>query len=228
MRRFLDRLRHLSPWWVAALALGVGGVIAVPQLGHPDFYTAFIATYIGAALGFFVALYTDRLQRGEDLRRSQTEAAEAEKRARAEEEATTRAHRVAVLTLLRAELGRIPNQMGQSRQNRAYPPGDRMSDILWRAMSAAGELRWVTDLQLLQEVASAYDLLAVEIDLERGWWEARALAPTGTAPLESHYANQLRQYDNDLWRLACRACRAMDSALVADAATPGGDMFCPS
>ena len=137
-----------------------------------------------------------------------------------------RARRIAVLSLLRQELGRIPDQMSK-RQVRNTPPFDRMTDILWRSFSASGELRWIEDLELLQQIASAYDLLAVEIDLENRWMQARAVAGSGLVASEDGIANQLTAFDHDIWRLACRACKAMDAALIADGAPAGGEMFCP-
>jgi hypothetical protein len=213
-------------WIVAGLALGVGVLLAVLVGPTADFYRTLVATYIGAALGFLVALFIDRLQRVEaDAARRKTEQAE-DARIRAREAEVARDRRVAVLTLLRKELGAVPNQMGK-RQVRNYAPFDRLTDILWRSFSASGELRWVDDLGLLNQISSAYDLLAVEIDLERQWMQARAVAGGGKVVSEDGIANQLKVYDHDLWRLACQACKAMDAALIADGAAPGGEMFCP-
>jgi hypothetical protein len=113
------------------------------------------------------------------------------------------------------------------RQSRNFAPFDRMTDLLWRALSSSEELRWIEDLALLREVASAYDLLAAEIDLEHRWQEARSVAGTGIAASEDFIRNQLRLIDRDLWSRACRACKAMDVSLVADGAAPGPDIFCP-
>jgi hypothetical protein len=136
--------------------------------------------------------------------------------------------RTTVFSLLREELGRVVVQMGTSeRQSRNFAPFDRMTDLLWRALSSSGELRWIEDLALLREVASAYDLLAAEIDLEHRWLEARAVAGTGIVASEDFIRNQLRVIDRDLWHRACRACKAMDVSLVADGAAPGPDIFCP-
>ena len=227
MRRAIAWMRR-SPWVVAVIALGSGVMLAIPVAVGAEFYRALVATYIGAALGFFVALYVDRLQRSEDDAARRSVEAAAEQRARARDAETARVRRVAVLSLLRTELGRVPNQMGTAdRQARNFAANDLMTDILWRSLSASGELRWIEDLDLLQGIASAYDLLAVEIDLERRWLEARSLAGTGTAASENYLANQLRLHDRDLWTRACRACKAMDDALVADGAEAGGQMFCP-
>jgi hypothetical protein len=228
------RLRPIAAWlrrspWVAAfIALGIGGVLAIPVATQTGFYSALVATYIGAALGFLVAIYIDRLQRAEDeaTRRSLQKAAEDRDRDREAE--ASRARRVAVLSLLRTELGGIPGQMGTAeRQARNYAPNDLLTDILWRSFSASGELRWIEDLDLLQQIASAYDLLAVEIDLEKRWLEARAVAGSGRVVSEDFIANQLKLHDHDLWRLACQACKAMDVALVADGSDAGGDLRCP-
>ncbi|MGH2973485.1 MAG: hypothetical protein ACRDLL_01255 [Solirubrobacterales bacterium] len=184
--------------------------------GEPDFYRAVVATYIGAALGFFVALYLDRLQRSED------DAA----RARQEME-TTRTRRVALMSLLRTELGLVVGQM-PTRQDRSSPPFDRLSDILWRSVSLAGEMRWIEDLQLLRQIASTYDLLAVEVDLEQRWLVARATGGGVEQVVGKFMAQQLRLHDRDLWRQACDACKAIDAALVADGEPPGAEIFCPT
>ena len=62
----MSSIQRRSPWAVAAAALLVGILFAIPNLQNRDFYVALVATYIGAALGFFVALAVDRLQRRED------------------------------------------------------------------------------------------------------------------------------------------------------------------
>lgn len=203
-------------WRLVAAIVSIGALLAVPVAGEPDFYRAVVATYIGAALGFFVALYLDRLQRSED------DAA----RARQEME-TTRTRRVALMSLLRTELGLVVGQM-PTRQDRSSPPFDRLSDILWRSVSLAGEMRWIEDLQLLRQIASTYDLLAVEVDLEQRWLVARATGGGVEQVVGKFMAQQLRLHDRDLWRQACDACKAIDAALVADGEPPGAEIFCPT
>ena len=66
LQRAVASVGRRFPWVVAAAALLVGIVFAIPILQNRDFYVALVATYIGAALGFFVALAVDRLQRRED------------------------------------------------------------------------------------------------------------------------------------------------------------------
>jgi hypothetical protein len=152
--------------------------------------------------------------------------AEVEQRARDREAAAAKTRRVAVLMLLREELGRIPKQMGD-RQQRSQPPLDRLVDVFWRSLSSSGELRWIEDLGLLRRIATAYDLVAVEIDLERRWLEARAVSPSGNVVTDPYLANALRGQDSDTWRAVCAACRAIDAALVADGAEAGAEIFCP-
>ena len=143
MRRAIGWMRR-SPWIVALIALGSGAILAARIAVDAEFYRAFVATYIGAALGFFVALFVDRLQRSEDDKERHSAEAVAEQRAQGREAETARVRRVAVVSLLRAELGRVPDQMGTSdRQARNFAPNDLMTDILWRTMSASGELRWI-------------------------------------------------------------------------------------
>jgi hypothetical protein len=217
-----------SPWVAAFVALAIGVGLAAPVAFEGSFYPALVATYIGAALGFLVAVYIDRLQRAEDDAASKAQQKTVDERDRARELEIARSRRVAVLSLLRTELGRVPGQMGTAdRQARNYAPNDLLTDILWRSFSASGELRWIENLDLLQQIASAYDLLAVEIDLEKRWLEARAVAGSGTVVSEGFIANQLKLHDHDLWRLACQACKAMDIALVADGADAGGELRCP-
>lgn len=227
--RAANLLRH-SPWVAAFFALGIGAVLALPVATASGFYPALVATYIGAALGFLVAIYVDRLQRAEDDASSRQLQEASEARARDREAEVARARRVAVLTLLRGELGRVPNQMAQNyRQNRSQPPSssDRLTDVLWRSLSSSGDLRWIEDLGLLQQIATTYDLLAVEIELENQWRAARALRDEGRVVKYDHIANELKIHDVNVWTGACRACKAMDAALVADRAPPGDDMFCP-
>jgi hypothetical protein len=105
-----------------------------------------------------------------------------------------------------------------------------MTDVLWRSLSSSGEIRWIDDLELLREIAAAYDLLGVEIPLEQRWHQAREVAPAGTWVGGKNLANELRRYDRDTWRTACEACKAMDAALRADGAPPGANadsLVCP-
>jgi hypothetical protein len=229
LTRSLAPLRR-NPWFVGLLALEVGTVAAIPVALDPQFYRALIATYIGAALGFLVAIYVDRLQRSEDEEARRSLDHEADQRGRVRDAGIARSRRVAVLSLLRTELGQVPDQMAQSyRQNRSHvpPTSDRLTDILWRSLSLSGELRWIEDLGLLQQIASAYDLLAVEIGLEKQWSDARAVAGAGKVVTEDSIAHTLKIHDFHLWTGACRACKAMDVALKADGAEVGGSMFCP-
>ena len=229
-RRVIARVRPRGPWAIAVLFVGAGVALAVPVFDR-DLYGALVATYLGAALGFFVALYVDRLQRTQDEATRRTHEAEAKARERAQQAGVIRVRRVAVLSLLREELGLIPAQMGQNyRQQRNHPPFDRMTDVLWRSLSSSGEIRWIDDLGLLRKIAAAYDLLAVEIRLERRWHQAREAAPAGTWVGDHNLAGALGQYDKDTWRAACDACKAMDAALEADGAAPGANaksLVCP-
>lgn len=230
----------ILPWAIAGgSVLASGGLIAVAGLSV-DFVRTLVGTFVGATLGFLVALYLDRIQRthaDEVRRRNQAEevaalrkrelAAEEREARRGEQIANDR--RVAVLSLLREELGRVPDQMGQ-RQDRGHPPFDRLTDILWRAFSSSGELRWIEDVELLKTIASAYDLVAVEIALESRWLELR-LVTGGNAPqADSFIAGQLKRHDHDAWRRACDACKALDQALRAAGSSPGANadhLFCP-
>jgi fatty acid desaturase len=139
-----NRLRR-SPWVTAVVALGIGVALALPAWNASDFYPAFVATYIGAALGFLVAIYIDHLKRAEDEAASRQVQEAADERERARVAEVTRTRRVAVLLLLRTELGHVPTQM-EHRLSRDHPPSwdDPLTDILWRSLSSSGELRWRT------------------------------------------------------------------------------------
>ena len=215
-----------KPWLVGAIALCVGVAFAIAVGPDADFYRSLAATFIGAALGFLVALYIDRLQRTEAERARRATDDASEQREKARESELARDRRVAILSLLRSELGRVPNQMA-ARQDRNHLPNDSLTDILWRSLSASGELRWIQELDLLRQVASAYDLVAVEIEMERRWLEARAVSGGSKTASEDFISNQLKLHDRDSWRLACQACKAMDVALAADGGEVGSDLFCP-
>jgi uncharacterized membrane protein YccC len=248
LRRASTSVRRRIAWIAgAALLILLGG--AVLEVGvDRAFLQGLLATFIGAVLGFLVALYIDRHQQAEeaedqrrrdfaaaDLRRERDAAAaemqraldaEAEQRARDREAAAAKTRRVTVLTLLREELGRIPEQM-LHRQPRDYAPTDRLVDVFWRSLSSSGELRWIEDLELLRSIATAYDLVAVEADLERRWQQARSVGPPGTVVTEPSIANDLRAHDRDTWRAACAAYKAVDAALIADGVEAGAEIFCP-
>jgi hypothetical protein len=134
------------PWLVAGIALSIGAVFALPFVGEAGFVPALVATYLGAVLGFLVALYVDRIQRAEDdqaQREKDARSIEAERAKQTELEqrqrdlttAIERDRRVTVMTVLRGELGPIPKQLS-TRQERAHVPSpyDRLSDTLWRAI----------------------------------------------------------------------------------------------
>jgi hypothetical protein len=244
--------RSVRTAWIIAGVSTAASVGAVALVGlTADFVRALVGTFVGAVLGFLVALYLERVQRmeaeearlrqqaaaeedrrrqqGEDDRKQRERQLAAERREADRQREIARDRRVALLSLLREELGRVPDQMGQ-RQNRNQPPFDRMIDILWRSFTASSELRWIEDVELLRKIASAYDLISVEIALEARWIELRVVT-SGNAPQADHFiANQLRRYDNDTWRRACDACKAIDDALRADGAPPGENaakLFCP-
>jgi hypothetical protein len=238
--------------WIIGAASVAACVAAILLVGlTADFVRALVGTFVGAVLGFLVALYIERVQRAEadegrlrqqaedeaDRRRHQVEDdrkqrerdREAERREADRRANVARDRRVALLSLVREELGRVPDQMGQ-RQNRNQPPFDRMTDIVWRSFTASGELRWIEDIELLRKIASAYDLLSVEIALEDRWVELRLVTSGNAHPADHFIANQLRTYDGDAWRRVCDACKAIDDALRADDAAPGANadkLFCP-
>lgn len=233
------RHRAFIPWLVAGTSVVVSVALIAAVGLSTDFVRALVGTFVGASLGFLVALYLDRVERErtDQLRRRELAEEDARLRVRdaaAEQRQTERRaqiardRKVAVLSLLREELGFVPDQMGQ-RQHRGQPPFDRMADIIWRAFSSSGELRWIDDIKLLRTIASAYDLVAVEIALESRWMELR-LDPTTAPEADRAIANQLRRYDHDTWRRACEACKAMDAALIAEGAPAGANadkLFCP-
>ena len=86
--------------------------------------------------------------------------------------ATERDHgdRVTVLELLREELAPIPEQM-MRRQGRSHPPSpyDILRVVQWRTLSASGELRAITDLELRRTISKAYELISQESELEKQW-----------------------------------------------------------
>jgi hypothetical protein len=221
-------VRRRGPWLIAALALVAGAIAAVPVV-NTDFYRALVATYIGAVIGFMVALYVDRLQRSEDDAAQRRRDADTRQQESERDAALARVRRVEVLSLLREELGRVPDQMGQ-RQVRNSPPTDVMTDILWQSLSSSGDLRWITDLDLLRKIASAYDLLRLQIDVEAHWLNARAPGKEVGTTVDGYFRNLLVRHDRDTWSAACTACTAMDVALVADGAAAGSNadrLFCP-
>jgi hypothetical protein len=248
LRRAAAYVRRRAAWIAgAAVLIVLGGAVLAVGIDRA-FLQGLLATFIGAVLGFLVALYIDRHQRAEeaedqrrrdvaaaDLRRERDGAAaemqrtldaEAEQRARDREATAAKARRIAVLTLLRDELGRIPEQM-VPRQPRNFAPTDRLVDVFWRSLSSSGELRWIEDLELLRTISTAYDLVAVEADLERRWQQARSVGPPGTVVTEAYIANELQAHDRDTWRAACSAYKAIDAALVADGVEAGPEVFCP-
>jgi hypothetical protein len=136
----------------------------------------------------------------------------------------SRARRGEILGLIRAELARVAGQMAD-RQERSFPPMNRLTGSMWRPLSV--ELAPLIEVDLFGKIASAYELLEAEIALEDRWLVARA-AGGGVAQIQGRFfAEQLKLHDRDLWRLACDACRAIDAAVVADGGSRGSEVFCP-
>lgn len=249
----LEAVRRRAPWigGVALLALLAAGVVMVGV--DRVFLQTLLATFIGAALGFLVALYVDRRQRLEDAERQRerdaagaeenrrrdaaeddrrrTLDAEAEERAASRRAAEAKARRITLLTLLRDELGRVAGQMGESvRQNRSTPPFNRLGVVMWRSLSAAGELRWIEDPELLRALGRAYDLVGLQAALEDDWNATIRRQGGVEAATTSSFANALVKHDRDAWEAACSAYRSVNAALAAEGA-PGPDgpePFCPS
>jgi len=136
----------------------------------------------------------------------------------------SRARRGEILGLIRAELARVAGQM-VDRQERSFPPMNRLTASMWRPLSV--ELAPLIEGELFGKIAGTYELLEAEIALEDRWLVARA-AGGGVAQIQGRFfAEQLKLHDRDLWRLACDACRAIDAAVIADGGSPGSELFCP-
>lgn len=194
-------------------------LLLLPVLIDDTYRRTLAATFVGAALGFFVALYIDRIQRRED-----------EATRRSADEALARIRKVAVLSSLRRELGLVAKGMdarqGRSGNEPSKPP---LPDQMWRAMCASGEIRWIADIniELLDLIATAYRLIAEEVELERGWRQDMA-AQAGSHAV--YFKRELLGIDHETWVLTRDAARDIDRALTAlgvDPLTVAGPLFAP-
>ncbi len=64
--------------------------------------------------------------------------------------------------------------------------------------------------RVARKIASAYDLIGVEADLERQWRQAtRDWGIAGRDVTAKGISEDLKALDHDTWRLVCNACKAI-------------------
>ena len=159
--------RMVSTWGrasligVAAAALIVLGVLVLTGRTFRDaFGSNFLATVAGVALGVPIAVWL-----------TLKEADEVGKTAKAQEEAQSARRRKEILTVIQLELTENKEALLARRTS-----GSRgfvipfLGDEVWAAMSDGGELRWISDPNLLRKIARSYWYIRTVIFLERQWF----------------------------------------------------------
>jgi hypothetical protein len=206
-------------WRLAAFFGIVSAVViaaAVYLAGSPDFrigfFTNFLATVAGVALGVPVAVWLtlQEAARQERLNKSQAEAEASAARSKEETKAADR--RRDVLVAIRTEL--TENLVGLEDRR---PHGERifvipfLMDEVWSAISDGGELKWVNDPEILRQLARSYVFIRLHVYLERQLFELRHYPGPMIASNDAEV--RLIGYFNDRIDEVCRA--AIDEALAA-------------
>jgi hypothetical protein len=104
-----------------------------------------LATMIGAAVGVLIGLEVYRWQQGREQKVKEKEASYQETKIL-----------VAILREFMDNRKALAARREKMPQERSILLGLRLKDELWNAFSDSGELRWITDLTLLESIAAAY------------------------------------------------------------------------
>jgi hypothetical protein len=171
---------------------------------------SWLATMIGAGVGVLIGLEVDRWQQGR------------EQMAKKEE---TSCQETQVLNAILRELMDNRKALAARRekmpQERSILLGLTLKDELWNALSDGGELRWITDLTLLESIAAAYHHIRSVVFIEE-----EIVRKTGalTVPIELEYGpdvgdefkSALIEADAELDQAVERTISAMTDRLQKD------------
>lgn len=144
------------------------------------------ATVFGVLIGIPVALW---------LGRKQQQAIEAKEK---KEEAKERRERERlILAALWEELGQnqvILEEVIASHDNFLYKKATfELQDVLWKAFSDGGELKWINDLQIFRHLSLAYGQIATLIHLERQYTDISELPNIMPGAREERNATRARR-----------------------------------
>lgn len=132
-----------------------------------------LATMIGAAVGVLIGLEVYRWQQGREQEVKEKEASHQETKILA-----------AILRELMDNRKALAARREKMPQERSILLGSRLKDALWNAFSDGGELRWITDVTLLECIAAAYHHIRSVVLIEE-----EIVRQTGalTVPIEMEY-----------------------------------------
>jgi hypothetical protein len=201
------------------LVLSVAALVVWPVIytarhyAQGDYRLAFMsslaATVIGLAAGIPVGLEINRRQ-----------AAVEELRSAVQRESEAREHRDRILSLIGKELGYneliitggTEENAGAKKRSVSLP---MLKQDVWEAFSDGGELRWVSDPNLLDEIANAYYHIRGIAFLEEKFFEAAHFPGLRTSNIASVILGYLEKTDQP----ALYAIRAARSAIEQARAT---------
>ncbi len=148
-------------WFVLSLAMLGGIVYSMHRAGNQAYFDGAIgnglAILLGVIAGVPIALALERRRAAQEaLYRA------AEQRDRAAN----------VSRLIRDELAHNGERLAQRHHDPTVLPVDPFKNALWRALSDSGEIRWIDDPSLLNEIASAYHYIGVVAAIEDKCYQA--------------------------------------------------------
>jgi len=212
MAPFSQRLIHIFLVLLALipLAYGIGYWSESADTIGQNIMASWLATMIGAAVGVLIGVEVYRWQQGGEQKTKEQEASYQETK---------------ILVVIHRELMDNRKALAARRekmpQERPILLGLRLKDELWNAFSNGGELRWVTDLFLLESIAAAYHHIRSVVLIEE-----EILRQTGalTVPIEMEYGPQvgdefksaLMEADADLEQATERAISALVDTVETD------------
>ena len=130
----------------------LGRVYGIPFV--ENFWAGLFATFIGVVLGIPIAFYIHGIQ---ERYRGDLEITEEEKRKRK------------ILLALRKELEKNREMLMEYKKNLEDTSTSEIliliiRDETWRAFSDGGELKWIKDIELLEDLANVYFIISKNLN----------------------------------------------------------------
>ncbi|HRQ42639.1 MAG TPA: hypothetical protein PLD25_32400 [Chloroflexota bacterium] len=202
-------------WAVVAIAAAIPTLYFFWKLTDLDFIDSamgnWFATMIGVLVGILIALEIDRWQQEVQSKREK-ETQEAEELRR----------KIKILQLVKKELEYNYKSLKARREDNEPEPkrvvlAQKLKEELWNAFSDGGELEWIQDLQLLDDIADAYYHIRNVIYLEDKFFEAAHFAGMRIQQKKSPEENildYLKQIDAQVMIAIENALKAIDRHLA--------------
>jgi hypothetical protein len=161
-----------------------------------------LATMIGAGVGVLIGLEVYRWQQGREHQAQEKEASDQETKILA-----------ALLRELMDNRKALAARREKMPQERSILLGFRLKDELWNAFSDGGELRWITDLTLLESISVTYHHIRSVVFIEE-----EIVRQTGalTVPIEMEYGPDVGdEFKSELIAADAELDQAIERAISA-------------